>query len=356
MQHLTKSVAETFNETDKKNISPEWLKDCVEKYYQRGKYQSLTEKNQSFFEIFEEFLEKHPLSNVRKDGYRVVFRTLKRYQAVNQAKNSDFTLELDTFTLDKLQDFCYFFRNEHEIYKQFPEIYGHRTPKPRGQNTLNSTLSKMRTLFLWSKKNKYTQNNPFENFSIEESVYGTPFYITIEERNKIYKTDFSAFPDLEKEKDIFVFQCVIGCRVADLYRFTKDNIIDGAIEYIARKTKDGRPVTVQVPLNSIAKEILAKYDNPQSNEILPFSKIYEYNKSIKEIFKIAEITRNVVVLDSVTREQVIRPINEVASSHIARRCFVGNLYKQVKDPNLVGALSGHREGSKAFVRYRTKCR
>ena len=25
----------------------------------------------------------------------------------------------------------------------------------------------------------------------------------------------------------------------------------------------------------------------------------------------------------------------------------------VKDPNLVGALSGHKEGSKAFARYRT---
>ena len=31
---------------------------------------------------------------------------------------------------------------------------------------------------------------------------------------------------------------------------------------------------------------------------------------------------------------------------------MGNLYKQVKDPNLVGALSGHKEDSRAFARYR----
>jgi hypothetical protein len=44
---------------------------------------------------------------------------------------------------------------------------------------------------------------------------------------------------------------------------------------------------------------------------------------------------------------------EVASSHMARRTFIGNIYKKkVKDPNLVGALSGHKEGSKAFSRYR----
>jgi hypothetical protein len=42
----------------------------------------------------------------------------------------------------------------------------------------------------------------------------------------------------------------------------------------------------------------------------------------------------------------------VASSHIARRTFIGNLYKKVKDPALIGALSGHREGSTAFARYR----
>ena len=35
-----------------------------------------------------------------------------------------------------------------------------------------------------------------------------------------------------------------------------------------------------------------------------------------------------------------------------RRCFVGNLNKQVEDPNLVGALSGHKEGSRAFASYR----
>ena len=47
-----------------------------------------------------------------------------------------------------------------------------------------------------------------------------------------------------------------------------------------------------------------------------------------------------------------RPLNEIASSHLARRTFIGNLYKQVKDPNLIAKLSGHSEGSKAFARYR----
>ena len=70
------------------------------------------------------------------------------------------------------------------------------------------------------------------------------------------------------------------------------------------------------------------------------------------MFLEAGLTRPVVIFNLTTSEQEIRPLNEVASSHLARRCFVGNLYKQLKDPNLVGALSGHKEGSKAFARYR----
>ena len=58
------------------------------------------------------------------------------------------------------------------------------------------------------------------------------------------------------------------------------------------------------------------------------------------------------VPDPTTRREARMPISECASSHMARRTFCGNLYKRVKDPNLVGALSGHKEGSRAFARYR----
>ena len=70
------------------------------------------------------------------------------------------------------------------------------------------------------------------------------------------------------------------------------------------------------------------------------------------MFRLAGLTRMVTIINPTTREEEKKPLNELASSHLARRCFVGNLYKQVKDPNLVGSLSGHKEGSKAFARYR----
>jgi len=72
---------------------------------------------------------------------------------------------------------------------------------------------------------------------------------------------------------------------------------------------------------------------------------------LKNLTNYCYITRIVTVLNPTTGEEEQRPIDDIASSHLARRTFVGNLYKKVKDPNLVGALSGHKEGSRAFARY-----
>ena len=46
------------------------------------------------------------------------------------------------------------------------------------------------------------------------------------------------------------------------------------------------------------------------------------------------------------------PIYEVLSSHCARKAFSGNMYDKVPDPNLICPLTGHKEGSKSFARYR----
>ena len=85
---------------------------------------------------------------------------------------------------------------------------------------------------------------------------------------------------------------------------------------------------------------------------MPFISEQKYNQAIKKMFLVARLTRPVTVINSTTRDPEVRPLNEIASSHLARCSFIGNIYKKVKDPNLVGALSGHKEGSKAFARYR----
>lgn len=345
------------------DANAEWLSEQIDKYHHPDKYKTQeqieSETKLTFEQLLEEFLLKHKLSEVRKKNFRVIKRALLRYELYVRATKrgqKSFILDIDNVTPDTLYDMWDFFENEHKYFELYPSIYEQipekRTPKPRGKNTLIDCFCRIRTFFLWCYDKKRTQNRPFDQFRIDECTYGTPIYITLEERDKLLDKDLSEYKQVEIQRDIFVFQSLIGCRIGDLFRMTKRNIIDDAIEYIPRKTKDGNPVTVRVPLNDKAKAILEKYKDYTGDKILPFISEQKYNDAIKKAFELAEINRIVTILDPLTNEEVKKPLHEVVSSHMARRTFIGNIYKKIKDPNLIGALSGHKEGSKAFNRYR----
>lgn len=197
-------------------------------------------------------------------------------------------------------------------------------------------------------------NNPFAKYvsSVYEK-YGTPIYIKDVEVLQLADFDFSYNKHLDTQRDIFIFHCCIGCRVGDMMKMTPANVINGGVEYIASKTAEERPETIRVPLSDRAQFIIDKRrEEIKDGRLLPFISQQKYNEAIKEIFEAAGITRLVTRLNPTTGVEEQVPINTIATSHMARRTFVGNLYKKVKDQNLVGALSGHSVGSKAFARYR----
>lgn len=307
-------------------------------------------------------------SDVWKKNFNVLVRALRRYEMFVRLSDKDrknFTLDIDTLDSDTLSDIESYIRNEHTLLEEYPNIFNkipastdtkRRSPKPqpRGNNTICALFNKLKAFFNWLNEKKITSNNPFIGYEgVVSEKYGTPYYITLEERNQIADYDLSKHPHLAIQRDIFIFQCCIGCRVSDLMRLTKNNVIDGAIEYIPTKTKDEKQNVVRVPLNSRASALMEKYDGKDiKGRLFPFISAQKYNDNIKDIFLMCGITRMVTTIDSITGKEVQRPINEVASSHMARRTFVGNLYKKVKDPNLIASMSGHAEGSKAFNRYR----
>ena len=264
----------------------------------------------------------------------------------------------DVRTVDEndLNDLYDFMSKEHIYYEEYPEIYEKfpekRQSKPRGANTLSENFKKLRAFFNWAQSEGIIKVSPFSRFKCEKELYGTPYYLTKEEMQKILGTDLSSTPEYERQRDVFIFHCCIGCRVGDLLRLKKSGVIDGAIEYIATKTIADNARTVRVSLNATALAIIEKYKGYHETKLLPFISSQKYNDYIKVVLTKCGITRLVTVLDPITRRQEKHPINEIGSSHMARRTFIGNIYKLVKDPNLVSALTGHAEGSRAFNRYR----
>jgi len=287
---------------------------------------------ESIYTLFDTFLKERKLSANRYAHYMVLKRCLERYEAHSK---KPFTFELDLLSFEN------YLTIEHTIIEK---------QKERGINTVIGLMGKLRSFFLWAVANELITKNPFAKFKIDEAKYGTPYFLTIAERNHLYNFDFKNRKELAIQRDIFIFQCLVGCRVGDLMRFTATNVIDGFIEYIAGKTSDENPRTIRVPLTEIAKEIIDKYKGGKM--LLPFISETNYRLAIKEMLKIAEITRIVTILNPITRKDEQKPLNEVASSQLARRTLIGNLYSKVQDPNIVGSMSGHVEGSRAFARYR----
>lgn len=328
-------------------------------------------KDKSFFAIMELFLQKKQFSYDQTKGYRVLMRTLARYEAFTSITDKDrkgFELGIDTMTKEDVEDFCDYMRNEKALADEYPSIYEklleqypvdiktvRKSPQlsDRGENTIKKLEKKLKAFFSWLIKNEYTANDPFKNVTIKSENYGTPYFLSLEERNIIADWDLSTNKHLETQRDIFIFQCLIGCRVGDLIHMKKSNLIGDEIQYIARKTKDKTPVTVEVPLNSRAMALVEKYKGvDKKGRLFPFISPQKYNEAIKEILTICGIHRVVTILNPTTGQEEQRPLNEIASSHMARRTFIGNLYKKVQDPNLIGSMSGHAEGSRAFARYR----
>lgn len=327
LSSLERFLIDEFLAAPPGEVSRAWLQGAVDRFHHPERMQ-----HRGFFDLYGEFCQAQDVSPDRRRRYKVVENALLRYQALRGT-----ALSVDGMDAATLDEFRAFLATEQE----------------RGKNIIIDYMKVVRAFFHWMRQRGHCQADPFQGYQVGTAVYGTPFYLTLEERDRLYRCNLGRHPALAAQRDIFVFQCLVGCRAGDLLKLKKGDIVDGVLTYIPRKTRDDRPVVVRVPLNKTAEEIVTRYADFAGDRLLPFISAQKYNDAIKRAFLAARLRRPVAVLDPVTREEVKRPLNEVASSHLARRTFIGNLYKQVADPNLIGAMSGHTEGSRAFARYRT---
>jgi integrase len=372
MSDLKMAILHKVDEAPKGEITKAWLNDIIDRFNYPEKYtdQDVTSMRKSLYDLSEEFIVKKQFSYGHARHIRVIIRDVARYERFISAtddQRKDFTFDYNTITKDDIEDFIDYLRDEADLAKEYPAIFekllkdypsgvskGQTVLAKRGDNTIISLSKNLKAFFTWLYETDRTKNRPFEGVKIGTEKYGTPYYITIEERNQIADYDFSYSRHLETQRDIFIFQCFIGCRVGDLMKFTADNITDGVLTYTPHKTKDeSNSVQARIPLHPRASTLIKKYQGiDKQGRLFPFISAEKYNDAIKDIFTKVGIVRNVEIRNAVTGESELKPINEIASSHLARRTFVGNAYRQVADPNIIGKMSGHVEGSRAFARYR----
>lgn len=359
LDSLRDHIEECFMAVRRNGVGRGWLAEVIERFMAE-ELPVMKERQTEILSLIDAFISMtggDGSSASRDEAYRLVRRSVGRFVMLRQLKSPSFRLtaaNLDTTMLKSIESFM---REEHRWVKKYPQLasdqeVGGRT-KIKGQNTVNDRMKLLKAVMTWAVKTRRMPANPFDTYCMRQNVYGTPFYLTLDERRTLERCDLSWNPRLALQRDIFVFQCCVGCRVSDLTALRRSNIVDGELNYVARKTREGRPVTIKVPLNRTALEILSRYDDDKRETLFPV--VYSrmgYNMVIKQILKLAGLRRQVVVINPLTREPECRPLYEVASSHMARRTFIGNIFKKFKDQGLVSELSGHAPGSQAFARYR----
>ena len=125
---------------------------------------------------------------------------------------------LDKATANTLVAFEDFLRTEHTLFepcqlkyrtglkpvKKYKYVWDHteheRAPRERSDNAIVSYMSAVRAYWRWCMDMGYTQNDPFRKYSVGSQKYGTPYYLTTEERDLLYKVLFDMRKDISDLK------------------------------------------------------------------------------------------------------------------------------------------------------------
>lgn len=148
--------------------------------------------------------------------------------------------------------------------------------------------------------------------------------------------DFAAVPPRnERERYVqaaFLCGCWTGARVSDIMEFDENNIKDGMLTYVSKKTA----IAASVP----AKPCLWEYvrivqDYPEKMYLMT------YNRIVREIARRAGISESVKVYHAGESKTVKKW--EALTSHSARGSFVTNLVAAGCSINDVQRLAGHTD-------------
>ena len=286
-------------------------------------------KDISFWHMYERYTKEVKVSTARRKQIKVTMHHLKAF---------DSKLTFEAVTPDKLRKFEKYLLTDKN--------------KPKSKNTVSGQLKKFRAFWNWAKQPDEipTLHYPFDGYSIDAELYGDPIFLTKPEIDVLYNAELSD-EKLQRVRDIFLLQCFIGCRVGDLIELKTDNLVNGSVQFVPRKTKDNKEITVSIPLTARAKAIIERYSLP-NGKLLPFISQQKYNDYLKDLFKNDKVNlnRTVIRLNPLTRNEEAVKLCDIASSHLARRSFVGNLFGKV-DTSIIISMTGHTKDSKAFGRY-----
>jgi len=140
-----------------------------------------------------EYLEKFDGAERTREHIIRFERRMSRYHDYRREilGETDFTLFVETVTLEQMNDFRDYVVNEYRLRQEHPDFYAprmliNRKPRPLSGTTVINIMNLFCTFLHWCKKMKYSDNEVYALYGCKEPTYGDPFFLTSEERNILY--------------------------------------------------------------------------------------------------------------------------------------------------------------------------
>lgn len=153
--------------------------------------------------------------------------------------------------------------------------------------TVNSYLSRLRSVFIWAINNGKCTINPFGQFKISKPKLEIT-YLTLDELDKLENKELWC-DRLSQVRDVFLFQCYTALSYSDMASLVKTDIqTDAQGRPYVQKQRQKTSVTYTIPLLPKAIAILERYDY-----ILPVLSNQKYNSYLKEIAVVCGIDKNI---------------------------------------------------------------
>lgn len=325
INEVIKTKCEEINKTYREAIimgkhpTPSYLRNCLNA--------DKTIAKKSMFALFDEFIEgsrlKTSIATVKK---------LKTGRNHLQEFSQKYRISIDFDTLDMP-----FF---HKYVEHFQVNHQH----------LNTTIAKniksLKTFLNWATKLGYNKNLMYKNFIVKDQE---PEIIILTESEFWHVHDLEINNEcLRQVRDVFCFCCLTSLRYSDVKNLKKTDVNNEFINIISIKTKSH----VSIPLIPESKAILSRYSNTITSFALPVLSNQKMNDYLKEIGKLAGLTRLItkVRFSGNRRVETVLPLHDLISSHMGRKTFISLMFRKGVESELIRAISNHKSIA-SFARY-----
>ena len=307
------------SESEAIDLAPEEFRNLFN--IEIGKEVSTKTKSSSFFEIYDIFIFDEAQNNQWNK------RTIQKMQTQKKVLYEfDFEMRFEKFNEEYISS-----------YQKFLEDKDHKN------STISKELAALKWFLKWAKRKGYNKFSEFELFKPKiKNIQKKIIFLNQSELKKLREFEIpEENKNLEKIRDIFLFQCFTGLRYSDVFNFKKANIRENYIEVTTLKTSEN----LIIELNKLSKNILERYKDIEGEKALPVisnQKMNDYLKELAELAGINDLVTTTYYKGNVRFEE-ITPKYALLGTHAGRRTFVCNALSLGIPPNVVMKWTGHSD-------------